>query len=54
MGKASEKQRRKPKISDKSQSERSKEAAREVGEDLSSSAFDRIARQMAKQKSSEK
>ena len=42
MGKAGEKQRRKPKISDKKQSERFKETAREVGADESADAFDRI------------
>ena len=42
MGKAGEKQKRKPKISDKKQSERFKETAREVGADKASDAFDRI------------
>jgi hypothetical protein len=42
MGKAGEKQKRKPKISDKKQSERFKETAREVGADQASNAFDRI------------
>ena len=42
MGKLGEKQKRKPKISDKRQSERFKETAREVGADQESDAFDRI------------
>ena len=42
MGKAGEKQKKKPKIKDKRQSERFKEAAREVGADQPSDAFDRI------------
>ena len=50
MGKAGEKQRRKPKISDKKQSERFKETAREVGADESSDAFDRIVKEMARTK----
>ncbi len=49
MGKRGEKQKRKPKISDKRQSERFKEAAREVGADERSDAFDRIVREMARQ-----
>jgi hypothetical protein len=51
MGKAGEKQRRKPKISDKRQSERFKETAREVGADESSDAFDRIVGEMGRRKS---
>ena len=42
MGKAGEKQKKKPKIKDKRQSERFKETAREVGADQPSEAFDRI------------
>ena len=42
MGKAGEKQKKKPKIKDKRQSERFKEAAREVGADQPSPAFDRL------------
>ena len=42
MGKAGEKQKRKPKIKDKRQSERFKETAREIGADQSSDAFDLI------------
>jgi hypothetical protein len=48
MGKAGEKQRRKPKISDKKQSERFKETAREIGADESTDAFDRIVKQMGR------
>ena len=47
MGKAGEKQKRKPKISDKRQSERFKETAREVGADRSADAFDEIVAAMA-------
>jgi hypothetical protein len=50
MGKAGEKQKRTPKIKDKKQSERFKEAARELGADESSDAFDRVIKEMAKQK----
>jgi hypothetical protein len=53
MGKAGEKQKRKPKIKDKRQSERFKETAREVGADEESDAFDRIVKQMAKPKRGE-
>jgi hypothetical protein len=49
MGKVGEKQKRRPKITDKRQSERFKEAARELGADLSSDAFDHIVQQMAKE-----
>jgi hypothetical protein len=42
MGKPGEKQKKKPKIKDKKQTERFKEAAREVGADQPSDAFDRI------------
>jgi hypothetical protein len=42
MGKAGEKQKKKPKIKDKRQSERFKETAREIGADQPSDAFDRI------------
>jgi hypothetical protein len=54
MGKAGEKQRRKPKISDKRQSERFKETAREVGADESSDSFDEIVKAMARPKPAEK
>jgi hypothetical protein len=50
MGKAGEKQKRKPKISDKKQSERFKETAREIGADESSDAFDEIIEAMAPKK----
>jgi hypothetical protein len=50
MGKAGEKQKRKPKIKDKKQSERFREAAREVGADETSDAFDEILEAMAGQK----
>jgi hypothetical protein len=51
MGKAGEKQRRKPKISDKKQSERFKATAREIGADEPSDAFDRIVGEMGRRKS---
>ena len=47
MGKAGEKQKRKPKIKDKRQSERFKEAARQVGADQPSDAFDELLKAMA-------
>ncbi len=50
MGKKGEKQKRTPKIKNKRQSERFKEAARELGADQSSDAFDRIVKQMGKPK----
>jgi hypothetical protein len=50
MGKVGEKQKRTPKIKDKKQSERLKEAARELGADDSSDAFDRVVDEMAKPK----
>jgi hypothetical protein len=48
MGRAGEKQKRIPKIKDKKQSERFKEAARELGADEDSDALDQIVKQMAK------
>lgn len=54
MGKAGEKQKRKPKISDKKQSERFKEAARELGADEESPAFDRIIGEMGRRDSEKK
>ena len=48
MGKVGEKQKRTPKIKDKKQSERFKEAARELGADEDSDALDRIVKEMAK------
>ncbi|MDB5581359.1 MAG: hypothetical protein JWR80_6535 [Bradyrhizobium sp.] len=47
MGKVGEKQKRTPKIKDKKQSERFKEAARELGADETSDAFERVVKQMA-------
>lgn len=47
MGKLGEKQKKKPKIKDKKQSERFKEVAREVGADDSADAFDEILEAMA-------
>jgi hypothetical protein len=41
MGKAGEKQKRKPKIKDKRQSERFKETAREIGADQTTDVFER-------------
>ena len=50
MGVKGEKQKRTPKIKDKKQSERFKEAARELGADEDSGALDRIVKEMAKPK----
>jgi hypothetical protein len=50
MGKAGEKQKKKPKIRDKRQSERFKETAREVGADEASNSFDEILETMAGRK----
>ncbi len=50
MGKAGEKQKRRPKIKDKKQSERFKEAARQLGADENSDAFERVVTQMARTK----
>lgn len=47
MGKAGEKQKRKPKLTDKRQSERFKEIAREVGADESSEAFEHAMSKLA-------
>jgi hypothetical protein len=47
MGKAGEKQRRKPKITDKRQSERFKETARQLGAEESTEAFERTLSQLA-------
>jgi hypothetical protein len=54
MGKVGEKQKRTPKIKDKKQSERFKEAARELGADEDGGALDRIVKQMATPKTSKK
>jgi hypothetical protein len=51
MGKAGAKQKRKPKLKDKRQSERFKEAARQLGADESSDVFDRIIKEMVRPKS---
>jgi hypothetical protein len=51
MGKRGEKQKRRPKIKDKRQSERFKETARQLGADKSGDAFDRIIEQMARPRS---
>jgi hypothetical protein len=48
MGKAGEKQKKKPKIKDKRQSERFKETAREIGADQKSPAFDNIIGEMGR------
>jgi hypothetical protein len=50
MGKAGEKQKKKPKYTGKKQSERFKETARELGADKSSDAFDRTLAKLAPQK----
>ena len=52
MGKVGEKQKRRPKFKDKKQSERFKEAARQLGADENSDAFDKILKQMAQKKPS--
>jgi len=54
MGKAGEKQKRTPKIKDAKQSERFKEAARELGAEEDTGALDRIVKQMATAKPSKK
>jgi hypothetical protein len=48
MGKAGEKQKRRPKITDKQQSERFREAARELGADHDSKAFDQVLAEMGR------
>jgi hypothetical protein len=47
MGKAGEKQKKRPKLTDKKQSERFREAAREFGADKTSDAFNRVLDQLA-------
>jgi hypothetical protein len=54
MGKVGEKQKRTPKIKDVKQSERFREAARELGADEDSGSLDRIVRQMGKKDSDPK
>lgn len=51
MGKAGEKQKRRPKYKDKKQSERFKEAARRLGADHETDALGRIVKEMARQRS---
>jgi hypothetical protein len=50
MGKAGEKQKRRPKIKDAKQSERFKEAARQLGADEPADTFDRVIEQLGRQK----
>jgi hypothetical protein len=50
MGKRGEKQKRRPKLKDKKQSERFKETARQIGADESSDVFDRVVKEMARTK----
>ena len=54
MGKVGEKQKRTPKIKDAKQSERFKEAARELGADEDSGVLDKIVREIAKAKPEKK
>jgi hypothetical protein len=54
MGKAGEKQKRRPKFKDKKQSERFKEAARLLGADQDTGALDRVVKEMVRTKSPEK
>ena len=54
MGKVGEKQKRTPKIKDKKQSERFKEAARKLGADEESDTLDRIVKELASAKRSKK
>ena len=49
MGKAGEKQKRRPKIADKKQSERFKEAARLLGAERESEVFAQLVTEVAKQ-----
>lgn len=53
MGKAGEKQKRRPKIKDKRQSERFKEAARKLGAEDETDALGRIVAEMARKPSGE-
>jgi hypothetical protein len=52
MGKAGEKQKLRPKIKDSKQSERFKEAARELGADKENDTFRRVIDEMSKKSSS--
>ncbi len=47
------KQKRRPKIKDSKQSERFKEAARELGADVDSDAFERVVKEMARSRKAE-
>jgi hypothetical protein len=47
MGKAGEKQKRRPKLKDKKQSERFKETARQLGADQTTDAFERTLSELA-------
>jgi hypothetical protein len=48
------KQKRRPVLKDKKQSERFKEAARELGADESTDTFERVVNEMVRQKSTRK
>lgn len=50
MGKAGEKQKRKPKVKDAKQSERFKQMAKELGADEDNDTFDRVVKEMARKK----
>ncbi len=50
MGRAGEKQKRRPKIKDAKQSERFKQMAKELGADENSDALDRVVRELARKK----
>jgi hypothetical protein len=50
MGRKDEKQKHRPKIKDKRQSERFKEAARQLGADEGSDAFDQILKKLTTEK----
>jgi len=50
MGKAGEKQKRRPKFKDNKQAERFKEIARQLGADESGDVFDRVIKEMARAK----
>jgi hypothetical protein len=54
MGTLGKKQKRKPKIKDRRQSERFKETARQLGVDEGSDAFDRVLKEMAAKKPSDR
>ena len=54
MAKTGEKQKRRPKFKDSKQSERFKQAARELGAEQNNDAFERIVSQLSKTKKKEK